>query len=361
MFKTTAVSQAIHHQAPNIHIDRIRVQGKCRHHVLGNGKWEFTDLSTGEINTGATPLIGTLGHEACTFYVRSKKVQHKGMAEELEIHVCPPQLLQRHNVFGHGDIVDYVYRIFDLLTKQLGIEVLPAQRALWLEGDFRLTEVHLTANFACPRADVLSIIDAIDANTSSGKHRNIDTAISMGHTDKRRSQYHVLSLYDKYVKLMAEWPHPGPLQAMILDAFRDSLRAEVKLFSQGLKRRDLQLGKNWRGNDIAALYFKILDSYNIRHAIQRLLTEDETNMLSLNERKVYLAWLNGTDVADQFASRNTSCKYIRDIRAKTGIDVGGHRRPEALPDLDLRQVFAPANVLPVPVWAHGTPCYAAPL
>lgn len=74
-----------------------------------------------------------------------------------------------------------------------------------------------------------------------------------------------------------------------------------------------------------------------------------------------MAWLNGTAVKDQFKSRSTVYKYINEITRKTGIDVDGNRRPEALPSIDPAELLTPANVLPVPDWAHGTHCYVPPL
>ncbi|WP_138514536.1 phage/plasmid replication protein, II/X family [Rhodoferax bucti] len=365
MFKTTPINTAVNAvtqlQAPNIHIDRFRVTGPCTHKVLGNGIWKLTDKDTGEIRSAANAVNGTLGHDACNYYVRSRRVQPGGTAEQLEIHVCPPQILQKHNVFGHGNLVDYVCRIFDLLTAKLGIEVDPRQRQQWYDGLFWLTEVHLTANFACPHSAVLAIITAIDQNTPRGKHKDSDTDISLGFTKKRRSKYRVLTVYDKYLKLLEDWPNPGPLQAKIIEAFRDSIRVELKLYSQGLKYLKLQSGVGWRNVDIAAVYFNSIKSFGIRSAIQQLLTEDELGMLDFNERKVYTAWLKGTAVRDQFKSRSTANEYINAISRKTGIEVGGDRRPEALPKIKLSEVFSPANVLPVPDWAHGTHCYVPPL
>ena len=160
-------------QPANIHIDRFRVTGPCTHSVLGGGQWEYIDFNSGEIRHAGNGLNGKLDHPDSQFYVRSRSVR-AGMAGQLEIHVCPPKLLQRHNVFGHGNLHDYVCRIFDLLTHRYDITVDPRERQYWLDGLYWLTEVHLTANFACQRDLLQPIIDAVDQHHGKGKHRNGD-------------------------------------------------------------------------------------------------------------------------------------------------------------------------------------------
>lgn len=369
MFKSHTIQQAVNHlldtEPPHQriaglpHIDKIRVIGPCTHQVLGDGIWELTDLSTGEIHQASTPINGTLEHAACTYYVRSRRV-HGKVADKLEFHVCPPQLLQKHNVFGHCDLLSYVVRIFDLLTQKLGIKVSPDERLLWSRGEFKLTEVHLTANFGCPLSAVMDIINAIDQNTPSGKHRDLDSEISLGFTKKRRSKHRVLTVYAKYLKMLEDWPNPGPLQAKIIKEYRNSLRAELKLYSQGLKAKGLQWGWAWKDVDVVKLFFDGIASFNLRAAIQPKLTDHEIETLTLPEFKVYDAWLKGTAVKDQFSSRSTAHKYVRAIYAKTGVDCSANRRPEALPIIDVEHVFSQENVLPVPDWAIGTHCYVPP-
>lgn len=347
-------------QPANIHIDRFRVTGPCTHSVLGGGQWEYIDFDSGEIRHAGNGLNGKLDHPDSQFYVRSRSVR-AGMAGQLEIHVCPPKLLQRHNVFGHGNLHDYVCRIFDLLTHRCHISVDPQERQYWLDGLYWLTEVHLTANFACQRELLQPIIDAVDQHHGKGKHRNGDSEISLGFTRKRRSTHHVLTLYDKYQELQQHWRKPGTLQQRILADFRHALRVELKLYSQGLAYLQLQSGRAWWDLDLTELYFRGLRHYRLRHAIQRLLTDDELVMLTLPERNVYEAWLHGRDVKSLFRSRSSVHKYVGSIERKTGINILSHRRPERLPVVDLAELFSPGNVLPVPAWAHDTACYVPPL
>lgn len=277
----------------------------------------------------------------------------------MEVHCCPPLVLQKHNLFGHADLLRYVYEIMDLLTKRLGIEVDPFERDEWRRGGIGITEIHLTANFGCPRDDVLPIIQAVDENNSKGKHRDIASMISLGYTPERRSTFDMVTVYDKKLELMSRWKKPGPYQLMLIEEAAKGIRAEVKLYSQGLRHRELHYVSRWKDVDVAALFFECMGKYKLRYAIQRLLTADELYMLSNSERKAYQLWLHGVPIAEQF-TRSTAWKYAKNILEKTGIDVRGSRRPEALPEIDMASIFVPENVLPVPAWALGTEYYFAP-
>lgn len=293
-------------------------------------------------------------------YVRSKEIDSStGLATVMEVHCCPPLVLQKHNLFGHADLLRYAYEIMDLLTRRLSIEVDPFDREEWRRGGIRITEIHLTANFGCPREDVQPIIQAIDENNPDAKQRTIASCITLGYSPKRRSTFDMVTVYDKKLELMNQWKNPGPYQTKLIAEAAKGIRAEVKLYSQGLRNRELHYVSRWNDVDVAALFFECLGKYKLRYAIQRLLTADELDMLSNSERKAYQLWLYGEPITEQF-SRTTAWKYAKNILKKTGIDISGSRRPEALPEIDLASIFVPENVLPVPAWAIGTEYYFAP-
>jgi II/X family phage/plasmid replication protein len=288
-------------------------------------------------------------------------VQPGGIATALEIDVCPPKLLQRHNIFGHSDLIDYVNRIFDVLTKKHQIDVSAKDLQMWRLGQFKLTEVHLTANFGCPRQDVLLIIDAIDQDQRFGKHRDFVTGISLGFSEKRRSKRKSLSIYDKYEELISAWKTTGRIRKRLLnEVANNALRVELKLFSQGLKYLGLDIGAAWQKVDVSALYFENLKHFKIKRAIQRLLTTDEESALSLKQRNVYRAWIQGTSVQEQFSSRTSAAKYIKEIQGLTGVDISGNRRPQALPKIELQALLTPENVTSVPDWLLDSEYYVSP-
>jgi hypothetical protein len=350
-----------HRQTANIHIDRIHIYAPCSHKPTGKVIY-FDEDDLGMIPSAATANQKTLKDGGEKAYMRSKDISGRtGIASMIEIHCCPPKILQKHNLFGHANLQDYVYAILDIATKRVGILVEPDDREQWKMGCVTLTEIHLTGNFGRPAGMSLPIIDAIDDNNSYGKLRKIATCITLDKGGKRRSTFHALTIYDKMLEMMShsDWKKPGPYQCMLLAEADKGIRAEVKLYSQVLKHRKLGYVSRWRGVDVAALYFEYLDKYKLQYAIQRLLTEDELACLTRSERNAYTLWLNRVAIKDQY-SRTTAWKITKAIEGKTGINIGGNRRPEALPAIDLSAIFTPENVLPVPSWAFGTDYYVPP-
>jgi hypothetical protein len=301
-----------------------------------------------------------VGHRDCTFRAKSMKGQPDGTALELWIECCPPKVLQRHNAFGHADMLTAVYQVFCRVTEALNLKVSADDRERWRTGEFWLTEVHLTGTFRCPRAAVLPIIQAIDEAFTEGKQRNIKTSITVGSPGMRRSKHRALSAYDKYLERLSAWPTPGRYQARILDWLKETLRLELKLYSDGLRHRGLQQGKAWRDVDVLDLYFGFIESFDLKACMQPLLTSDEEAMLTPHERRVYKRWLKGESLEEQFDSRSTRHKYAKAIYEKTQINIASNRRPDPLQPVDTRDIFTRGNLMSIPEWAIGTPFFAPP-
>lgn len=333
-------------QPKNIHIDRLRVIGLCHHHPLGTvvplGGWSY-----------AFPVKGP------EYYIKSRQITG-AEARAIELHVCPPQLLQGHNTFGHGDLIDYAVKCLHAAIRQENIQLYSDPTNTWRAGRFKVTEVHLTGNFGLLRDYVIPAIDSVDANITHGKHRDERTSLTVGYNGSRRSRYRALTLYYKWLLLKKRWATPGPLQQKVLDYLENSIRAELKLYSMQLKRLGLNEGWMWQGRDVAELFFAGVARFNIAHSVQRSLTDHELSELPLKARNAYLLWLKGVSIFDQFKSRSTAWAYIHLIKEVAGIDCSGNRRPEELPAFDFQEVLAPENLLPVPDFLLNTPYYAAP-
>lgn len=355
----TQLAIAIAIQTGNIHIDRIRITAPCTH--TPTGKMVYVDeADLGLVACAATANQKTLKDGGEKAYIRSKDISDStGLAGMIEVHCCPPLVLQKHNLFGHGVLQDYVYAILDLTTRRLKIDVDPFDRQQWKAGGVSITEIHLTANFGCPASAVLPIIQAVDENNTHGKQRKIPTCITLDHAKIRRSTHHALTIYDKAKELSSRFKKPGRYQTKLIEEAAKGIRAEVKLYSQGLKQLDLGYVSRWRDVDVAGLFFQFLKKYKLQYAVQRLLTEDELASLTRPERNAYTLWLKEVPIRDQYC-RTTAYKITKAILDKTGINVSGNRRPEALPDLNLADIFTRENVLPVPAWAMGTEYYSPP-
>ena len=347
---------------PNIHIDRIRVLIPCKHQTIGK-LWFDADEETGEIAPAAASAMKYSDADSLGgALVHSKVISKDGTASYLFIDCCPPLILQPHNVFGHSILSDYVYAVADLITRKLGIKVCKEDRKAWREST-KVTGIHITASFNCPAEYVEHVIDAIDANTRKGKHRDEIKQIALGFTGKRRSKYHVLSIYYKWDELQKPFgPNPGPARKKLLEVMKNAIRAEVKLYSQFLsnRRRPLQQVSDWDDVDLKELYFEVLDKYDLQFSIRPQLTVDELTMLTSAEQRAYQLWLAGVDVYQQFTSRTTRLAHIKNIKKKTGIDIGGRRRPDKLPALDLREIFCSSNLIAVPEWLKDSPYFWRP-
>jgi II/X family phage/plasmid replication protein len=345
-------------QVGNIHIDHITVSGPLDHAHLGEGFYKAVDDHS-TVLVGASALRPKGKSSSDDIYVRSKEVQENGRANRLEIICCPPKQLQGHNFFGHADMLDYTYAMFDRQTKKHKLYVDPGQREEWRTGQVGLTQTHLTGNFWCPPSAKPAIFNAVDQNNPKGKHRDIETCISLGFAEKRRSLSHMVTLYDKGVLLEREWKKPEKYQLKLQKLGYFSLRVELKLYSQWLKTNEKGYVMRWKGVDVDALFFKILKTYNIANSIQMLLSEDQLAVLTNSERRAYLLWLNGEDLTKHF-SRTTVWKYNSVILEKVGMDMRGSRRPEPQPLINLAEILVPENIVPIPKGAVGSKYYWAP-
>jgi len=347
--------------AGHVHIDRIRVHGALDHHPVGKVFYQVFGDEGEILPVGASPRKKQrrASWPADRVRVLSRDVESETLARRIEFDCCPPKVLQKHNFFGHADLRSYTYKIF---RQQLdALKIIPTDEVdqEWAAGQVGLTEIHLTANFWCPPIQV-SIIDAIDENNRTRKIRDRETCISLGYGPQGRSVHHTATVYSKYELLRKEWKAPGPRQQDLLDLASRSIRVELKLHHQGLRERGLNYVSRWTGVDVDALFFELLSRQNIITSIQRLLTQDEELMLTPNLRRAYVLWLKGENLTTHF-SRTTVWSYARKVKDLVGIDITAERRPQALPHADSAAIFTRNNIVPIPVWAYGSPYYSNPL
>ncbi|MFZ6656551.1 phage/plasmid replication protein, II/X family [Undibacterium sp. TJN19] len=344
---------------PNIHIDKVKFIAPCTHRPLGKTMYLDQD-DLGFVSFSATAQDISLKDGWETIHVRSRQINDgTGSAEMIEIHCCPPLVLQRHNLFGHSDLQSYIYALLNLITRKLDINVDPFDRMEWDRGGIKITEAHLTTNFACDESLILPIIQAIDENKTQGKQRIIPTSITLNGGIKRRSTFHALTIYGKAQELRERFKNPGEVRRRLIVEAEKGIRVEVKLYSQSLKTLDLNYVMRWKDIDIADLFFNHLDKYKLPSSIQLAITDSALALLSKPEKNIYNYWLSGADLNSQFA-RTTVWKHTKSILKKTGIDISGNRRPVEHSNIDLNRIFSRENTLPIPDWAIGTEYYFSP-
>lgn len=348
---TSKSSQPSSLEAGHVHIDRLTVSGPLAHKPLGELIFK-DDPMVGLYPVGASPYTPKRRRNALPdeMFVKSHEVQNDEMAYRIRFDCCPPAILQGHNVFGHADALDYVNVIFDRQLAKHGLTVEDVELQLWREGrEVHLSQVHLCANFWLPSDLKKAFINAIDEANSSGKHRDIESCITLGFGPVKRSTHHTVCIYDKHALLQKAWKDPGDGQARLMAMMKDTIRIEVRLYEGGLAYRNLKPLKNWVDLDTDALFFDVLKEYSISNVIQPELTADEQKMLSKTELVTYTLWLLKQDLG-QLLSESTISRHQRSIKSKTGIDIRGRRQPAALPAVDLSEVLTPANIVPVPSW-----------
>jgi hypothetical protein len=345
----------------HIHIDRITVNGPLEHEPLGE-LFYYIDEQFGLMAAGASAYTPKRRKNPLPddLYIKSSSVQDNKLAYRLLFDCCPPQILQGHNFFGHSDLLDYVYSIFDQQLIKHGLTATPDERKLWRTGKLiSLSQIHLTGNFWMPRDLKMKFLDAIDEANRSGKHRDIASCITLGFAETRRSTHQVACIYDKHPLLLKQWKKPGVYQAQLLEFADGSIRIEIRLYVDGLARRKLKNVAAWADVDVDALFFEVLGGFNVGNAIQPLLTAHEQKELSKTELVTYILWLLKQDLSS-LLSPSTVNRHQRAILKTTGIDISGHRRPERLPELDLSEILTPANLVPIPDWAYESGRYWAP-
>ena len=356
--------QAVTHHAPQIispyplqtvHIDRIEIGGHLTHRPLGH---VFYALEDGDpVPLGSSAIKPQPSKSAEDVYVRSRHIEGADeLATWLEFNCCPPQILQSHNVWGHGDMQDYVTAILDRVVAKFPLKLRPTPEEWerWHSGNVQVNHVHLAANFFLPEELKMPLIDALDINNAKGKKRDHLTSISLGFNGDRRSDYQAATVYCKGIELQGKWKRPGKYQTRIIKLMNGAIRVEVKLFRKALKQLGLARVQDWAGVDVNALFFDTVAKFNIANSVQPLLTEDECAKLDKKQQWVYLAWLEGRQL-DKFLSRTTVWKYVKEVKEAIGIDMSAHRRPEKLPALNMAEVLTQANIVPIPEWLPGLP------
>jgi hypothetical protein len=374
----------------HVHIDRLTVSGPLDHKPIGEPLYKAfpgSDESVYCVGTEAVRPNKRKKREQDDIFIKSHTVGQDDRTYRVRFDCCPPQVLQGHNVFGHNGVRDYCYEIFQQQTRKYERPPTPEDEEYWRTGQVEVSHLHLTGNLWCPPDYKMMIFDAIDANNRSGKHRDSDTYIRLGLLRSgSHSPFHTATIYDKFCLLAHGWRFPGPLQTELLEIAEHSIRLEFKLYSQWLRTHGVDLHGNivnlielrkkdpeaakafkrlhwassWDYVDLDRLFFQLVGKYDIRNAIQPLLTEDELKMLTKAQRRAYIHWLNGEHLEDHYG-RTARHTLACGIYEATQIDINAHRRPEKLPQIHLADVFCSENLVAVPDGLLGTERYWQPL
>lgn len=333
----------------HVHIDFFKCVGPLAHEPLGK-TFFIHDPLMGMVPAGASAIkprrpVGNTGAEP---YLRSHKLGGQdGLAQELEISCCPGNVLQGHNVFGHGVLGDYVLDIFDREVEKHQIDVSLDDRELWDSGLVQIHEVHLTANFWFD-GDKLALFDLIDGRFQKSKQRPDKMWITLGGALKR-SAHHMLTIYCKHEQLKKLWSEVGPLKTQLLALAGQTIRVELKLYRAGLLARGLGTLRSWRAVDLDPLFFETMAKYNLAGAVQKQVPlHVAEKALAKPYLRTYIAWQAGQEIELLYSSRATVLTHRKAILEAIGVDVSMRYCPDMDEALDLSHIFTPENIMALP-------------
>jgi len=74
---------------------------------------------------------------------------------QILIRCCPLKVLQGHNIFGSNNVMGLGYAIIVEVLKTLTIEATDEQLLAWRNGEFKISEIHLTHRFTVKSSSMI--------------------------------------------------------------------------------------------------------------------------------------------------------------------------------------------------------------
>lgn len=318
------------------------------------GNRVFCTTPSGEIRWETRSGVSVEGSYSSKIEVKSNS------PNEVYIKGNPVKLFQGHNVFGTDDLIGLTAATMERICATLGIEINPADRKAWWEGDYQLKRVDVNYGYMQEsRADVHSWLRAMEQH---GYQRRRGRGEFRGQTLYFGKPSRVWSIkgYSKGEELEKKGRGiPCPIFSPLLLNHADKLlRLEVVLRSQELKRLNLSLASRWRIETPPQIYeakvatLEIAENYRVRALDQK----DMPEWL----HTTYLLWEAGHDLRAHY-SKAKFYRHRAQLRKAYGIDIAVKQNRDTSLDnvIPLRRVIeaVPAGV---PEWANGTTMYFEP-
>lgn len=287
----------------------------------------------------------------------------------VEISGCPAKFLQGHNVFGSDDICGLAAAVVRRACDLLGLSPSPVEMRSIERGVFLLRRVDLTQSYVLSsRSEVLAWIEGAEIfGRMEHRGRGSFPVKGRGICDRstlnfgQGSRYWWLKFYAKGVELEAAkhgLPDSLLMREQLLAYAQPLLRCEVQLNGMQLERLRLRYGSAWA----AVQPLSVWEDHVKRVSLVGDMAKSDGLLDSLPPklRPVYMAWLNGVDMADAY-SRATFYRHRKALLAY-GVDISVRQpfvdRTNVVP---LRRVLEAVPVVGPPAWAVGTPLYFDPL
>lgn len=284
-----------------------------------------------------------------------------GRYTKLYISGNPSKFLQGHNLFGTDDlnslINDFFSSICQLYTRR-PIHLSSDEQYKLISGQYRLTRVDCTYMY-----DVGSLSNALAwlrqaEKTATLSHRGRGqltkgSTLYFGKNSKKWS----LKIYAKGEEFKTSVNLNHGYHEKLIDYANRSLRVELTIRSQQLKKFDLEFGCNWCDNTVSDIHKKCLEGFNMSDITYASI--DNLDKLSTSSKGAYAMWEKGIDLRNIY-SKAQFYRHRKNILDVLGIDVISQPQNLANDKVVPFVRFIEAVPMSVPEWAVGTDLYYEP-
>ena len=257
---------------------------------------------------------------------------HDGQA--ISIRCSPLKALQGHNVFGTNNVCAIASAIICRTLDQLEITYSREQVQEWAAGHFEIRAIDITHRLKLPNGiTVLGLCDHL-RRTAPHQFRPQWLDFGIGVRLSPRSECGAQwVLYDKHQELLDKRKHArAHLEAVVgrevqsvwndlLKIARSTVRAELKLSHQFLKRYGLTDGHKWTVSSAQSLYFAALNELPVDAPIP--IGKASALIRDKRQRLTFALWAADHNPRDEIAL-STFRAHRRAILDSTGIDIAKH-------------------------------------
>lgn len=280
---------------------------------------------------------------------------------KLYISGNPSKFLQGHNLFGSDDLNLLINGFFSSICQlytRIPINLSPEERFKLTSGQYRLTRVDCTYMY-----DVGSLSNALSwlrqaEKTATLSHRGRGQLIKgstlyFGKNSKKWS----LKIYAKGEEFKTNPNLDYGYHEKLVDYANKSLRVELTIRSQQLKKFNLEFGCDWCDNTVIDIHKMCLKGFNMSDITYASI--DNLDELSASSKGAYAMWEKGIDLRTIY-SKAQFYRHRKNILDVLGIDIISV--PQNLTDENVIPFvrFIEAVPMGVPGWAVGTDLYYEP-
>ncbi|MGG1944695.1 phage/plasmid replication protein, II/X family [Trinickia sp. NRRL B-1857] len=250
------------------------------------------------------------------------------------IRCSPLKALQGHNVFGTNNVCAIASAIICRTLDQLKITYSREQVQEWAAGHFEIRAIDITHRLKLPRG--VTVLDLCDHLRRTAPHQFrpqwLDSGIGVRLSPPSEAGAQWV-LYDKHQELLDKrkfahahleavlGPEAQSVWSDLLKIARSTVRAELKLSHQYLKRHGLTDGNKWTVSSAQSLYFAALNELPVDASIP--ISEASALIRNKRLRLTFKLWAADHNPRD-FVAPSTFRAHRRSILDLAGIDIAKH-------------------------------------